>query len=127
MLLEVVHNAGDITALGIITKFIGWIAGILAAYLVWRIRTKEAENKELKKVVYETKSDLAEHRAQDELRKQSFDDYRKFKEKEDKAFAKVLENFGQKIDSLTNSFETKFDDLTKEIHKLELKIIPIKR
>ena len=100
ILIDVVHT-GDLTALGIMGKFIGWIAGILGAYLIWRIRAKETENKELKKVVYATKSDLAEHRAQDELIKQSFEDYKTFKEKEDKAFAKVLEKFGQKIDSLT--------------------------
>lgn len=122
ILLDVVHGAGDITVLGIISKLIGWVAGILAAYLVWRIRVKETENKELTKIVYTTKSDLAEHRAQDELKKQSFEDYKEYKEKEDKAFAKVLEKFGAKIDSLTDSFDTKFGDLTKEIQKLELKI-----
>lgn len=127
IIIDVVHGTGDLTALAVIGKFIGWIAGILGAYLAWRIRAKETENKELKKVVYETKSDLAEHRAQDELIKQSFEDYKTFKEKEDKAFANVLEKFGQKIDSLTNSFESKFGDLTKEIQKLEVKMATTKR
>ena len=122
ILVEVVHAGSDLTVLGIISKLIGWVAGVLAAYLVWRIRVKETENTKLKEVVYTTKSDLAEHRAQDELKKQSFEDYVKYKEKEDKAFARVLERFGAKIDSLTESFDTKFGDLTKEIQKLELKI-----
>lgn len=122
ILIDVVNGATDITVLGVISKLIGWVAGILAAYLVWRIRVKETENTKLKEVVYTTKSDLAEHKAQDELKKQSFEDYKEYKEKEDKAFAKVLEKFGDKIDSLTESFDTKFGALTKEIQKLELKI-----
>ena len=122
IIVDVVHGAGDLTVLGLIGKLIGWIAGILGAYLVWRIRTKEAENKELKKVVYDTRNDLEKHKVEDELIKQSFENYKKYKEKEDDGFKNLLSGLGKKIDGLI----TKFGELKDDIHELDKKIVGIK-
>ncbi len=122
IIVDAVHGATDITVLGVISKLIGWAAGILGAYLVWRIRTKEAENKDLKKVVYDTRSDLEKHKVEDKLIKQSFETYKEYKEKEDEGFKNLLSGLGKKIDGLI----TKFDDLKEDIHTLDKTIAGIK-
>ena len=122
MIVDVVHGAGDLTVLGVISKLIGWAAGILGAYLVWRIRTKESENKELKKVVYDTRNDLEKHKVEDKLIKQSFENYKEYKEKEDEGFKNLLSGLGKKIDGLIS----KFGELKDDIHELDNKIVGIK-
>ena len=112
----------EITALGLITKIIGWVAAILGAYLVWRIRVKDTENKELKKVVYDTRTDLETHKIEDKLIKQSFEIYKEYKEKEDEGFKNLLSGLGKKIDGLI----TKFGELKDDIHSLDNKIVGIK-
>lgn len=122
MIVDVVHGTTDLTALGIISKLIGWIAAILGSYLVWRIRAKETENKELKKVVYDTRTDLEKHKVEDKLIKQSFETYKEYKEKEDEGFKNLLSGLGKKIDGLI----TKFGELKDDIHELDNKIVGIK-
>ena len=122
IIIDVVHGAGDLTVLGIIGKLIGWIAAILGSYLVWRIRAKETENKELKKVVYDTRTDFETHKVEDKLIKQSFENYKEYKEKEDEGFKNLLSGLGKKIDGLI----IKFGELKEDIHELDKTIAGIK-
>ena len=101
---------GEVTALGMITKFIGWIAGFLGVYLMYGFKITQSRIKKLE-------DDLSDQK----VINQSFTDYKEYKDKKDEEFTESVKKIGDKIDGLNKSFDTKFTNLTKEIHELELK------
>lgn len=92
----------------------GAIAGIfIRRALNLRDEKQKVQDKRLTK--------LEETTSEQKVTNQEMIDYQKYRDLKDTEYSKLVKQILENIDSLKESFDTKFGSLTREIHDLEVK------
>lgn len=115
-MIVLLHGTISISIASIFGGVFSIILILIAVFVRRSVAIRDKTIETMKNEIKKNKELISDHVTNEKVAQKSFDDYKEFKEKEDKGFKTLLSGLGDKIDGVLN----KIDGLKEDIHNIEL-------